>query len=113
MRRGRRIGAAFIAASCLLAAMPAWPQEPAAEKPAVTSDFDAIGSRVRESNEIQSRYTVCPASIARKARPLWRPFWPSAEWSLKQCGETTGFASSKVRASAKQAFSFSAVRQSL
>ena len=87
MRRGRRIGAAFIAASCLFAALPAWPQEPAAEKPTVTSDFDAIGSRVRESSEIQSRYAVCPASIARKARPLWRPFWPSAEWSVKQCGE--------------------------
>ena len=50
MRRGRRIGAAFIAASCLFAALPAWPQEPAAEKPAVTSDFDAIGSRVRDNH---------------------------------------------------------------
>ena len=55
--------------------------------PAVVSGFDAVGALVRESEEIRSRYRVCPAEIARTGRPLWKSVWPGSDWSLKRCGE--------------------------
>lgn len=47
--------------------------------------YDAIGNLVLGNAEIQSRYKVCPADIARTARPLWKSLWSSDEWAEERC----------------------------
>lgn len=82
----RQTGAALAALACLIAIQPVSSRaQDDTEK--ATSDIDAIERLVLESAEIQSHYAVCPASIAKKARPLWRIFWSSADWSIDQCGD--------------------------
>ncbi|WP_439616219.1 hypothetical protein [Shinella sp.] len=54
--------------------------------PPVVSSYDAVGALVRDSQEIQSHYKVCPADIAKTARPLWKGVWASADWSEERCG---------------------------
>ncbi len=51
----------------------------------VVSSFDVVGAQVRGSAEIQSHYKVCPADIAKTARPLWKGIWASSDWSEKRC----------------------------
>lgn len=51
----------------------------------VVSSFDVVGAQVRGSAEIQSHYKVCPADIAKTARPLWKGVWASSDWSEKRC----------------------------
>lgn len=60
-----------------------------AEDASRESDLDRIGRLVRESAGIQSHYSVCPASAAKKARPFWRALWQSPDWSIEQCGGKT------------------------
>lgn len=83
MNAGHRLLAAG-ALAAMLASPGAHAQESGVAAP-VISGLDAISTLVRDSAEIQSHYKVCPADIAKTARPLWKGLWASADWSEKRC----------------------------
>ena len=84
MRAARhRLFAAWAIALTVLSA-PARAEDSDAAAP-VVSQFDAVGALVRDSADIQSHYKICPADIAKTARPLWKGLWSSSDWSQKRC----------------------------